>query len=310
MHALVTGCAGFIGSHLTEALLTAGWQVTGVDAFTENYPRAVKEANLAGVCRHPRFRLVAGDLATGPAASWLEGVTHVFHLAGEPGVRGSWGERFPVYLERNVLTTQRLLEAAEGRPLARFVLASSSSVYGAAEGFPTPETARPRPVSPYGVTKLAAEELALAYGRERGVPVVVLRLFTAYGPRQRPDLAFHRFLRAALAGGAVEVYGDGLQARDFTYVSDIVSAMRLAAAAPVQGEVLNVGTGRPVTIREALDLIEELTGRPLAVEYRPRAAGDARRTAADTARIRALLGFSPRVSLREGLRLQLESMRA
>lgn len=321
MRALVTGCAGFIGSHLVEALLGAGWEVLGVDAFTENYSRSVKEANLNGIRRHPCFRLAADDLCTAEAEvldRMMSGTTHIFHLAAEPGVRGSWGDRFGVYLARNLLATQRVLEAATratnrsagaGHALAKFILASSSSVYGAAERFPTAENDRPRPVSPYGATKLAAEELALAYQRQYGIPVVALRLFTAFGPRQRPDLAFARFLGAVGAGREVEVYGDGSQARDFTFVDDVVKAMILTAAGPdsLAGEVLNVGTGRTVTVNEALELIGEMTGRSVRIRYGPRVAGDAWRTAADVTKLRDRLGFSPQVSLRDGLRAQVKA---
>ena len=224
MRALVTGCAGFIGSHLCEALIAAGHDVVGVDCFTDYYARSHKEANLAQLRDEARFSLREVDLAAGELSNLLNGVDVVYHQAAQPGVRASWGSYFDTYVRHNIVATQRLLEAVKGQPLRRFVYASSSSVYGDAEAFPTSEMVIPKPVSPYGVTKLAAEQLVYLYGRNYGVPTVSLRYFTVYGPRQRPDMAFRRFIEWALADQPIHVYGDGEQTRDFTFVGDVVAA--------------------------------------------------------------------------------------
>src|SRR5262245_64919423 len=222
-HALVTGVAGFIGSHLAERLLRDGVRVTGVDCFTDYYDPAIKRRNLERARSHPEFALVELDLGEADLAA-LPDVQVVYHQAAQPGVRASWGADFAIYTHHNVLATQRLLERYRGSSLERFVYASSSSVYGDAERYPTDEGLLPRPLSPYGVTKLAGEHLALLYARNFGMPVVALRYFTVYGPRQRPDMAFHRFCRALLTGQAITVYGDGRQSRDFTFVADAVEA--------------------------------------------------------------------------------------
>ena len=301
MKAVVTGAAGFIGSHLCESLLADGHEVLGLDAFTDYYPRAAKEKNLA-VCRdHRAFRLVEGRLQNLDLRGVLEGADHVFHLAAQAGVRASWGREFAHYTDHNVLATQRLLEAAlpAGRP--RVVYASSSSVYGDAPGLPLREDARCEPISPYGVTKLAGEHLALLYQKSFGLAVVSLRYFTVYGPRQRPDMAFHRFLKAARDGEPVHVYGDGGQTRDFTYVADIVAATRAAADSGRPGGVYNVGGGERIALRDVLRRIEDVTGRRLTLVREEVQKGDMRDTFADTAAARADLGFRSTVPLGEGL---------
>jgi nucleoside-diphosphate-sugar epimerase len=299
MIALVTGAAGFVGSHLCQALLDDGAEVVGVDCFTDHYGRAAKEDNLAPLLGRPRFRFVEADLSVAPLAPLLADVGRVFHLAGQPGVRASWGPEFDLYLRHNVAATQRLLEACKGRPLDKLVYSSSSSVYGDAETYPTPESLRPQPVSPYGVTKLAAEHLCETYRKSFGVPTVSLRLFTVYGPGQRPDMAFSRLVRAALSGEPFEVYGDGGQTRDFTFVADVVRAMRDAAASPWCG-VANIGGGARTSLNEVLEVVAELCG-DLRLVRRPRAVGDVRDTAADTSTAEAAFGYRPRTSLREGL---------
>ncbi|MEX3106033.1 NAD-dependent epimerase/dehydratase family protein [Streptomyces sp. ST1015] len=299
MRALVTGAAGFIGSHLCVHLLEQGDEVVGVDALTDTYAPALKERNLAPAHRRPAFRLHRADLLTTGLEALLDGVDAVYHLAGEPGVRDSWGTRFPTYTERNVLATQRLLEAARLRDLRAFVFASSSSVYGEARVHPTPETALPAPVSPYGVTKLAAEQLCETYREVFGVPTVSLRLFTVYGPRQRPDMAFARLVAAAVAGEPFTLYGDGTQSRDFTHVSDVVAAMRQAAMSEFRG-VANVGGGSRTTMRQAVRVVEQVTG-PVELRTVPARPGDARHTTADIRRARASFGYRPRVALDEGL---------
>jgi nucleoside-diphosphate-sugar epimerase len=305
--ALVTGCAGFIGSHLTEALLADGYDVAGVDCFTDNYPAPEKAANLARAREHPRFALHLADLAAADPRPLLDGCDVVFHLAAEPGVRSSWGRRFERFLRNNVDATQRLLEAARETPGRRFVYASSSSVYGDSQRLPTPEDAPPRPMSPYGVTKLAAEQLCRVYHANHGVDVVALRFFTVYGPRQRPDMAFRRFCEAAADRATISLFGDGRQSRDFTFVADVVDAIRAAGSVEgVGGRAYNIGGGSPVSLNAALERIAAIAGRPLDVRRCGRESGDVLHTAADVGRARAELGFAPRTRLSDGLRVEFE----
>ncbi|HVP14056.1 MAG TPA: NAD-dependent epimerase/dehydratase family protein [Terriglobales bacterium] len=299
-HALVTGAAGFIGSHLTERLLGRGVRVTGVDAFTGYYDPALKRANLETARRDPAFRLIELDLGADDLAR-LPDVDVVFHLAAQPGVRASWGAEFASYAHHNVLATQRLLERYRGAGLQRFVYASSSSVYGDAERFPTAEDLLPRPFSPYGVTKLAGEHLLLLYGRNFGMPCVALRYFTVYGPRQRPDMAFHRFCRAMIRGEPITVYGDGRQSRDFTYVADAVEATDLAWERGDGPAVYNVGGGSQVEVREAIELLERRLGRRAQTRHEPLPPGDPLRTRADATRLRAALGVVPSTPIERGL---------
>ena len=307
MRALVTGCAGFIGSHLTESLLDDGWDVTGIDCFNDNYARRDKLANLERSREWEGFDFVPIDLARGDLADVVEDCDVVFHLAAEPGVRSSWGGRFEVYARNNILATQHLLEAARHEPARRFVYASSSSIYGHAERMPTPEDVVPQPFSPYGVTKLAGEHLCRLYHTNHGLDATCLRYFSVYGPRQRPDMAFAIFCERILAGEPITVFGDGEQTRDFTFVGDVVRATRAAAEADsVAGRVFNVGGGSQVRLADALALIESLAGREAVVEHRAREHGDVAHTSADTTQARALLGFRPEVSLAEGLATQVE----
>jgi UDP-glucuronate 4-epimerase len=291
---VVTGAAGFIGSHLAEALLERGDEVVGVDSFTNYYDPALKEENARGF-EVRRLDLVQDELD-------LAGVDGVFHLAGQPGVR-SFGEVFPLYVQRNVVATQRVLESAASAGV-RVVLASSSSIYGEAERYPTPEETEPRPLSPYGITKLASEHLARAYARSFGLEIVTLRYFTVYGPRQRPDMAFTRILQALRDGSPFELYGDGSQSRGFTYVADAVEAT-IAAMGRGTG-VFNVGGGAEATMLEAIALAERASGRTLDVRFQSVAAGDVTRTAADTRRIREALAWEPRTGLEDGLGAQWE----
>jgi UDP-glucose 4-epimerase len=309
LKAVVTGVAGFIGSHVAESLLRDGHEVTGVDCFTDYYPRPLKETNLEAARSHDRFRLVEARLQDVDLGAVLDGADHVYHLAAQAGVRASWGREFAHYTEHNVLATQRLLEAAlaAGRPA--FVYASSSSVYGDAPALPFREDAACQPVSPYGVTKLAGEHLAVLYHRNHGLPTVSLRFFTVYGPRQRPDMAFHRFLKAARDGRPVTVFGDGRQTRDFTFVSDIVAAVRAAPLSGRPGCVYNVGGGERVALDEVLRVLEAVTARPLRVERQEAQKGDMRDTFADTAAARRDLGFRSTVPLAEGLAREWEWIR-
>lgn len=301
MKALVTGAAGFIGSTLATTLTDRGTDVVGIDCFTDYYGREIKEGNIADLRTRPTFRFVEARLQDADLDSLLDGVTHVFHLAAQAGVRKSWGSDFLTYTTHNVEATQRLLEALKGRPLERLVYASSSSVYGDVAAIPFRETAYLQPVSPYGVTKLAAEHLCHLYFVNHGVPTVSLRYFTVYGPRQRPDMGFHRFIRAALLGEPITLYGDGEQSRDFTFVADIVRATIAAAERGTPGAIYNIGGGSRVTINEVLAMIAEITGRPLDIRRLPAEKGDMRDTFADSSRAQTDLGFSPSHSLRDGL---------
>lgn len=310
MKALVTGAAGFIGSHLAERLIEAGATVTGLDCFTDYYPRELKERNLARLRGAAAFRLVEAPLADADLRAVLDGVTHVFHLAAQAGVRKSWGRDFRVYTVNNVEATQILLEACAGLSIERLVYASSSSVYGDAVPLPMREDALPQPVSPYGVTKLAAEQLCHLYQVNHGVPAVSLRYFTVYGPRQRPDMGFSRFLKAAMRGDAMPQFGDGRQTRDFTFVADAVTATVAAATRGKPGGVYNIGGGSRVELLDVFELIRRITGRPVRVDRIEAQPGDMRDTYADTTRARADLAFAPTVTLEEGLRAQYDWMTA
>jgi len=305
---LVTGCAGFIGSHLCDSLLEDGHSVVGVDAFTPTYPRSLKERNLRDALSNSRFRLAELDVAIADGAL-VEAVADaelVFHLAAQPGVRTSWGASFEHYVHRNLLATQRVFEAAAEVGL-RVVLASSSSVYGDVEAGATQESAALRPISPYGVTKLGCEHLARAYAKSFDLDVVTLRYFTVFGPRQRPDMAFTRIAAAVVDGGTpFEVFGSGEQSRDFTYVADAVAATVLAGEHAPSDSIYNVGGGEEATVNRALELVEEIAGRPVEILRTQRMRGDVRRTSADTSALRAECSWVPSVSLREGLRAQLK----
>jgi UDP-glucuronate 4-epimerase len=301
---LVTGCAGFIGSRLAEALLDAGETVVGVDAFTDYYARELKEANVERLVAQPGFTLMRGDLVEEPLAPLVERCDGVFHVAAQPGVRGSWGDSFALYARSNLLATQRVLEAAASAGV-RLVLASSSSVYGEAERYPTHEDTPPRPISPYGVTKLGCEHLVRAYASVRALDAVVIRYFTVYGPGQRPDMAFTRIIRALVTGEPFHLYGSGDQSRDVTYVDDAVRATVQAMRRAPAGAVYNVGGGTETSLLEVIALLEEHAGRRLDIRHEPAAAGDVRRTAADTTRIRAALGWEAATSLEDGLSAQL-----
>jgi UDP-glucuronate 4-epimerase len=306
--AVVTGAAGFVGSTLVARLLADGRDVVGVDALTDYYDPQIKRANLARL-EHPRFRFVEADLTTADLAPLLADAELVFHEAGQPGVRASWGKAFERYTLDNIGATQRLLEAAVEAPrLARFVFASSSSVYGDAARFPTRETDLPQPVSPYGVTKLAAEHLCTLYARTYALPTVSLRYFTVYGPGQRPDMAFTRFCQAVHDDREIELYGSGEQVRDFTYVDDVVEANMRVALAGVEdvpaGAVLNVAGGASTTVNEVIALLGTISGKEVRVNRGPVVAGDVVRTGGSTDALHAATGWVPQVGLEEGLTAQ------
>ena len=311
MKALVTGCAGFIGSQLTELLLARGDEVVGIDCFNDNYGRPQKLENLRNFSDREHFEFVPIDLGRGDLEELVADRDTVFHLAAEPGVRSSWGARYHQYVHNNILATQHLLDAAKDRPGLRIVYASSSSVYGDAIERPTTENAKTDPRSPYGQTKLSAEQLCALYHYNFDLDFVALRYFTVFGPRQRPDMAFHIFCRAALLGEPLTVFGDGRQTRDFTYVGDVVAATAAAADAELDSErIFNIGGGAPTSIRAVLEMIGEISGAELDVVYQGNELGDVKDTAADTTLARKVLGFAPQVGVREGLEAEFEWLQA
>jgi len=305
MKCIVTGAAGFIGSSISDRLLNDGHEVTGVDCFVDYYPRSIKEKNLERAKGFDRYRFIEGDLLELDLVTLLEGADLVFHQAAQAGVRASWGKSFSIYTDNNVAATQRLLEAAKDerikKQLRKIVYASSSSVYGSAETLPTTEQTLPRPVSPYGVSKLAAEHLALLYKSEFGVPVAALRYFTVYGPRQRPDMAFHRLIRAGLTGEKFTLYGTGEQSRDFTFIDDIVDANISAGMKETAHQVFNIGGGNRISMNDVIHKIENVIGRKIMLERHERAKGDAAHTGAETGLARTELGYAPKVALDQGL---------
>ncbi len=300
---LVTGVAGFIGSHLSRRLVDEGCRVIGIDCFTDYYDRHIKEKNLRDLAGHENFSLLEEDLVRIESAWFGERkIDAVFHQAAQAGVRASWGEEFSHYTHHNVLATQRLLEWARRAGLRRLVYASSSSVYGDTGKLPMHEEDLPRPLSPYGVTKLAAEHLCRLYHQNFGVPAVSLRYFTVYGPAQRPDMAFQRFIGAVKRGEEVTIYGSGEQTRDFTYVDDIVTANLAAARMPgVEGRIYNIGGGSRISVNGVLEILGQISGQTVKTRRESVQAGDPPHTFADTTRAKAELGFSPHTSLAEGL---------
>lgn len=302
MQTVVTGAAGFIGSRLSERLVSEGHQVLGIDCFSDYYSRRLKEFNLRHLKERENFTLLEGDLLDLDLPEILQGMDWVFHQAAQAGVRASWGEEFSIYSSSNILATQQLLEAAREAGIAKFIYASSSSVYGETDDLPMREEGRTRPVSPYGVSKLAAENLCQLYYHNFGLPVISLRYFTVFGERQRPDMAFHIFIKAVLSGEKITIFGDGEQSRSFTYIDDVVEANLLAAESRLKGEIFNIGSSKKrTTLNQAIALIEDITGEKATRVYQSRVRGDVRHTSADLSRAQKLLGFSPEVDLAAGL---------
>jgi nucleoside-diphosphate-sugar epimerase len=306
MKCVVTGAAGFLGSHISERLISMGHEVIGIDCFIDYYPRAMKERNLHQLHACSQFTFLEQSLLEVDFAAVLAGVEYIFHQAAQAGVRASWGGNFAIYTENNIRATQRLLEACKNRPLQRLIYASSSSVYGDVTEFPMRENMYLQPISPYGVSKLAAEHLCYLYWKNFGVPTVSLRYFTVYGPRQRPDMAFHKFLKAIHTGDDIHIYGDGEQTRDFTFCADAVDANIAAMTKGASGGVYNIGGGSRVTVNHVLALMEEVTGLQPKVAYTATQKGDVRHTYADTGRAQHDLGYQPKVDLKEGLRQEDE----
>ena len=309
MKSLVTGAAGFIGSHLCEYLTEKEVEVVGIDSFMDYYPRSIKEASIANLRKHQNYEFIEASLLQVDLTKLLDGVDVIFHQAAQAGVRASWGQSFKIYSDNNILATQMLLEACRESAVNKFIYASSSSLYGDTQDLPMRETSLPRPVSPYGVSKLAAEHLCWLYFKNFGIPTVSLRYFTVYGARQRPDMAFHRFFRWALEDQALKVYGDGEQSRDFTHVSDIVEANWLALERALPGEVFNIGGGSRITLNGVIEIIGEITGRELEVDYEAKQKGDVRHTKADMTKAKEKLGYKPKMSIQEGLQTEYEWVR-
>lgn len=301
MKVLLTGVSGFIGSHLAERLLREGYRVRGVDSFLDYYPRSVKENNIKGLNGKQGFEFIEADLLTLDLGNLLTGVEAVFHQAAIAGVRASWGGNFDEYVRNNILGTQLLLEACKDKELKKFIYASSSSVYGDADELPIKETTPVKPVSPYGVSKLSGEQLAYLYFKGYGVPVVSLRYFTVYGPRQRPDMAFHKFLKAVMLGEEIEVYGTGKQTRDFTFITDSVEANVGAFLKGVPGEAYNIGGGSRIQLIDCIRLIEEISGKEAKLRYGESQRGDAVNTYADIGKAVRDFQYSPKVGIDEGL---------
>jgi len=308
---VVTGAAGFIGSHLVDLLLRSGVEVVGIDCLNDTYGRAAKLTNLRWALGQETFRLETIDLAEDEIDPVVEGADTIFHLAGEPGVRPSWGNRFSRYSRNNVLATQRLLDSASRLEAVRFVYASSSSIYGDAEVFPTPEDTTPMPISPYGSTKLAGEHLSEVYARSRKLDVRIVRYFTVFGPRQRPDMAFNIFCNSALDCKQITVFGDGMQTRDFTFVEDAARAtLEAGLVEDPEFRVFNIGGGMRVTLVDVIEAIGKAAGGPLDVNFTSEQVGDVRDTLADVSRAKALLGFAPRTTLLDGISAELEWVRS
>ncbi len=306
MKVLVTGVAGFIGSSLSEKLLDEGFQVIGVDSFFDYYPRKIKERNLSNSLNHSNFEFIEEDILEIEWNNILNNVEGIFHQAAIAGVRASWGQKFDQYVHNNILGTQRLLEACKDKSLKKVVCASSSSVYGDTDELPIKETSPTNPVSPYGVTKLSAEHLAALYYKGYGVPTVSLRYFTVYGPRQRPDMAFHKFISAVMKGGQIEIYGNGEQTRDFTYIDDAVQANIQAFKDGVAGEVYNIGGGSRIKLIDAINIIEEIVGNKANLIYTEPQRGDARHTFSDVSKAVADFGYSPKTDVKFGLKKHYE----
>lgn len=311
MNILVTGAAGFIGSHLCEKLLSVENNIViGVDTFIGPTPSNLKKVNLNNIREHPRFKLLEVDLLTADLDQLLSGVDCLYHLAGMPGVRASWGNDFLPYVTNNIVATQRLLEAAKNRPLKKFVYASTSSIYGEKHGDVSEESI-PEPLSPYGITKLTGEHLCNVYNKSFNIPIVIVRFFTVYGPRQRSDMAFHRFILQILKGEPISLFGDGTQSRDFTYVRDCVDGIsKIIDKENVIGETINIGGKERATINEVISIIEKLTGKRADINYLPSVSGEPKHTRADITKAKNLLGYDPRVTLIEGIEEEIKYIRS
>ena len=306
MKCLVTGAAGFLGSNISERLISMGAEVVGIDCFIDYYPRALKEKNLTNLWESKQFTFIEKSLLQVNLSELLDGVDYVFHQAAQAGVRASWGKDFEIYTENNIKATQQLLEACKDKPIKRLIYASSSSVYGDVKEFPMRETMFLQPVSPYGVSKLAAEHLCVLYWKNFKVPTISLRYFTVYGPRQRPDMAFNRFIKAIMKGEPIRIYGDGKQTRDFTFVADAVDANISAMTNGTPGGVYNIGGGSRISVNDVLAILGRISGIEPKISYEERQKGDVQDTCADTTLAKKELLYEPKVGIEEGLRQEYE----
>jgi nucleoside-diphosphate-sugar epimerase len=307
MKAIVTGAAGFIGSSLSERLLNLGFDVVGIDCLSDYYPRTIKEKNLQTLKTNKKFVLLRKDLLKMDLKAALSGADYVFHEAAQPGVRASWGNSFSVYIDANIAATQKLLEALKEIKIRKLIYASSSSVYGDAESYPTKEELAPKPVSPYGVTKLAAEHLCYLYAKNYGIPAVSLRYFSVYGPRQRPDMGFNKFIRSILKDEEIVVYGNGEQTRDFTYISDIVDANISAMKSDCPpGEVFNIGGGSTISVNDTINILGSIHNKKIKVKHIETQKGDVTHTSADISKAKKLLGYAPKIAITQGLKEEYE----
>jgi len=310
MKCLVTGAAGFIGSNLSKKLLSLGYDVTGIDSFSDYYPRKIKEANIAGLLKHKKFSFVEGDLNGIDIKKLASGASVIFHKAAQPGVRKSWGSDFSIYIRDNIRATQRLLENVKDMPLDKLIYASSSSVYGDIRSLPMKEASPTRPVSPYGVTKLAAEHLCYLYHKNFGLPFAALRYFTVYGPGQRPDMAFHMFLKHIILNEEIIIFGDGKQTRDYTFISDVVQANIRAMDKNAEGGIYNIGGHARITVLDVLDMLRDITGKKIKVKFIEKQKGDMKHTYSDITRAKKYLKYSPDYSVKEGLKEEYKWLRS
>lgn len=306
MKCLVTGAAGFIGSNVCQKLLSLGYQVIGIDSFLDYYPRKIKEANIYEFLSHKNFKFIEADISYLYLDKILDNVSYIFHLAAQAGVRASWGKDFSIYINSNIQATQKLLEhCLPLKSLKKFIYASSSSVYGNTNVFPIPEEAERQPLSPYGASKLLGENLCYLYWKSYNLPVISLRFFTVFGPRQRPDMAFHKFIKAALSNQEIAIYGDGKQTRDFTYIDDIVNANILSMETDVNGKVFNIGGGARISLIEVIHIIQKIIGKEIKIKYMEKQRGDMLHTYADLTKAKLLLRYNPQVPLEEGLKKEV-----
>lgn len=307
MKAIVTGAAGFIGSHLTERLLNDGFKVVGIDCFTDYYPKSIKMGNIDKALKNKNFTLIKKDILEIDLSSIIKGTDYIFHQAAQPGVRKSWGNNFSVYVKDNILATQALLEALVDVKIKKLIFASSSSVYGDAEKYPTKESFTPKPVSPYGVTKLAAENLCYLYAKTRNIPIVSLRYFSVYGPRQRPDMGFNRFINSIAGNKDLIVYGNGKQTRDFTYISDVINANINAMDCRCSpGEAFNIGGGCEISVLDSIKLLEKISGKKAKIRFLASQIGDVLHTAADISRAKHVMDYKPKIKIEAGLEKEYE----